>query len=332
MTAVRAYQTYCQQHQRIPHPIRSDYAIDWLSALASAGQHKSSTLRGYAAALHWYIEVNELGTGRQQLNPMDEKLVKRVLDGIERSKAEQEQAARLLRQAQESHPLTFDLVKELRNVHDSTSPLDCMYYAAICLGVAASLRPSELLGSSKLRDRALRIGQIQFFDAEGNSLPFDSNCTAQRFQLHLYISKTDQLRRGQIKEISAETAVVAMQQWARLRGSTDGQQLLFQLVERRLDTYGLLSHLRRRLKSIGHSSFCLSGKSFRRGGASSLSVLGIPAQDIARAGWSMNSTVWQNYYANHPQVQAERARIVNAQLENCISPNKKGRNELAKSN
>ncbi|HVT62075.1 MAG TPA: hypothetical protein VHD33_01120 [Legionellaceae bacterium] len=258
-----------------------------------------------------------------QMNPMDEDLVKRVLDGIERSKAAQEQAARLLRQSQQSHPLTFDIVKELRTLHPSTSPFDCMCYAAICLGVSASLRPSELLGSSKLRERALRIGQIQFFDAQGNSLPFHSNQPASRFQVHLHISKTDQLMRGRIKEISAKTAVIAMQQWARMRGSIDQQQLLFQHQQRRLDTYSLLRHLGKKLKELGYSDFSLSGKSFRRGGASSLALLGIPASDIAQAGWSHNSSAWQQYYANHPEVQQARAVIVNSQLEQVVSPKKK---------
>lgn len=320
---MRSYEQYCQRRSRVPHPIRADYAADWLSSLAAAGQHKSSTLAGYKSALHTAFEQARTFDDTRA-NPMDHPNFRRLLEGIARAKAPQEQAARQQALHTTADPLTFDIVKQLRELHRDSDARESMLFAATALAVAGVLRPSELLGSSKLPDRALRLRQLTLLNGEGQPIRLQSSQLPAAARLHLQVSKTDQRQRGVDKEITAPTAVQALHTWL-LHRQGKPEERIFELAGKPLTTYALLAHLRRQLPRIGQSSFTLTGKSFRRGGASSLALLGVPAEDIARAGWAAHSSAWQEYYAASPEVRRARQGIVNRQMELVASPSRTDR-------
>jgi hypothetical protein len=78
--------------------------------------------------------------------------------------------------------------------------------------------------------------------------------------------------------------------------SADGQELTSSI---------LCGDLNRRHRAAGLGEIAYTGKSFRRGGASTLALHGLPDTDIAALGWAPGSEMWQ-LYANDPAVQRAR--------------------------
>jgi hypothetical protein len=193
-----------------------------------------------------------------------------------------------------------------------------MLFAAIALGVAAALRPSEMLGSRAHPLRALRAEQISFFDAARRPLLLhrdsDSGAAPDHFHVSLEVSKTDQGRRGSEKPVATPVAVQALWRWWRLSGAR-GSIALFQSGNKQLTTNALVGHLRRCLALIGHGDGYFTGRSLRKGGASTLSAQGVAAADIAAVGWANGSNVWQAHYANHPEVRRERQLAISRSME-----------------
>lgn len=241
-------------------------------------------------------------------------LVRRLLDGIANDKAQRESARR--RSKPSSAALTFDLVLRMRANHTLTAPSDAMRFAAVALAVAACLRPSELLGSASHPARALRADQLTFYaDLEclRAVLPSDAAAAAPAHcAVTLEVSKTDQKRRGKVRLVAAPAAVQALWSWARLR-SAPGTQRLFALNGQPLSQFALLSHVRKHLRLLGADLF-VTGKCYRRGGASTLSMQGIAASDIAISGWAPNSRMWE-LYASDPRVQRARQLATNRAMQ-----------------
>jgi len=187
-----------------------------------------------------------------------------------------------------------------------------MHYAALTLAVASAARPSEIFGSTTHPDRALRTRQIRFYvDAAGriqihaNASVIDMQPQPHHLELELEVSKTDQRRGGRIKIISAATAVAAMWRHCCDHGVNDDDDRLFAMGGVQLTCNALLVRLKRELIADGQHELAssLSGRSFRRGGASTLSATGIDDVDIARLGWTASSNVGLTHCANDPKVQ-----------------------------
>ena len=310
-TAVRSYRDYCTSRGwPCDAPIRGDWAREWLTSLGEAGALSAATIAVYKSALHTQAELEG-----EWPNPLNDPLTKRLLTGIANSKAETEQAKRAARPR--AQPLTFDVVLELRSVHDS-SPRDVMMFAATALGVNGCFRPSEMLGSSKLPGRRLRAEQVQFFSGKQQLLPQSgSSATPSSCTVTLEVSKTDQQRRGRVRHVSASAAVQAAWRWACLSGA-HGPAAFFALDGKPLTMSALQGHLRRRLALIGRSDLHFTGRSLRKGGASTLSALGVEAEDIARVAWTPGSGVWSSHYANDPMVREERAKAVSRHMEAAL--------------
>lgn len=295
------------------YPLRADHAAEWLTAMAEAGGRTAATIAQYKSALHTHFACSQPFTDHGA-NPLSHPRLKRLLTGVEKSKAAPERGEHSTYKA--CSPLTFDLVRQLRAVHSETDRREVMMYAAIAVGTAACLRPSELLGSSTYPERALTAAQVVFFahaSTDAPVLPATTAATPTRCMVLLHTSKTR--LHGEERVVGAAEAVQALWHWCILSGA-QGRTTLFQLDGHRLTTNSLIGHLRRKLGLIGQGHLYVTGKCFRRGGASTLSALGADAEDITAAGgWAKGSVVWQTY-ANAPEVQ--RARI-NAQMQRAIS-------------
>jgi hypothetical protein len=307
--AVARYRAFCiSRGWAGDGSIRADWAMEWFSALADGGQLASGSIAAYRSALStaWVMET-PVGSGAR--NPMDEPQVKRVIDGILASKAAREQERRLSKP--HCQPLTFDVVKQLQPQYATHTG----HFAALTLGVAAALRISELLGSAAHPDRALRLKQLQFFDATGQHRlqPSGSETPAQA-QLTLHVTKTDQRRKGATKIVAAGLAVRAL--WShhneRLREGAGPDDALFPDIS----AGALIKRLGRTLPLIGRGDMVpgLTGKCLRRGGASTLSALGASEADVQRLGWAAGSTVGSDVYANDPRVIRARAAAISKQM------------------
>jgi hypothetical protein len=187
-----------------------------------------------------------------------------------------------------------------------------MCRAAAYLGVAAGLRPGELLGSSQAPERALRRDQLRFFSDEAATLSLMLPVASQRprvLEVMLRLTKTSQFA-PVYKFVTAPDAVEAVWTWFAETHDRGSRATLFQLLpgadQLRLSTFALVRFLERPHAASGLGSLELTGKSWRMGGASSLALQGLEPADIAALGWAADSHMWERY-ARDPQVQRQRA-------------------------
>ena len=314
-TAVSLYTAFCAERGWTMYPLRADHAAEWLTAMAEAGGRTAATISQYKSALHTLFASTQPFTDLGP-NPLEHPKLKRLLTGISNAKAGPERAAYAA--SLQCSPLTFDLVRRLRSVHSNSDPREVMLYAAIALATAACMRPSELLGSSTYPERALLADQVTFYVSERTDTPVlpTAEGAASRCTVTLVATKTH--TRGEQRFVSAPEAVQALWAWHLVSGAR-GSNPLFQRSGVALTTSALIGHLRRKLAQIGFGHLYVTGKCFRRGGASTLSALGAHPADIAAAGgWATGSAVWQTY-ANAPEVRRARAVQVNAQMQHAIA-------------
>jgi hypothetical protein len=294
-------------------PPRADYGAAWLVALAEAGAHRINTIRSYKSALHHTFAVMQtLDDSRP--NPFEHQLFKRLLTGMANSKSESERAARAIQPS--CAPLKFPAILSLRAHHRASNAKECMQFAAMSLGVAGALRPSELLGSKDHPGRALRAEQIKFYSDEVELHPARGGAPSY-CEVTLDVSKTDQQRRGKSRLIAAPCAVSALWDWYRISGAT-GPSTLFQHGGVKLTLSALLARIRRCLPAIGMGHLHITGKCFRKGGASTLAECGVAAADIASFAWAEGSNTWSLHYANHPEVKRARKLHIARQMQRAV--------------
>jgi hypothetical protein len=230
--------------------------------------------------------------------------VARLLNGIERAQAQRAQERPI---GADTQPLLYTTLQKLR--FDTSSHRDLMIRAAAFLGIAAGLRPGELLGSTHTPERALLREQLRFYADRAATIPMPSagaGGVPAVMEVVLRLTKTSQLRQV-VKLVTAADAIAAVWEWlaAARRGPRD---LIFQLRagERRLTTFALTKDLERRHRKAGLGRAHFTGKSWRMGGASTLAIQGLDPADIAALGWAPDSSMWERY-ARDPAVQRQRA-------------------------
>jgi hypothetical protein len=298
------------------YPLRADHAAEWLTTMAEAGGRTAATIAQYKSALHTLFASTQ-SFADDRPNPFAHPKLKRLLIGISNTKAAPERAASAA--APKCSPLTFDIVRRLRGVHNDSDPREMMLFAAIALATAACMRPSELLGSTTYPERALMADQVVFYASTRTDAPVTptANGSAVRCTIHLRTTKTH--IHGEERSVSATEAVQALWRWY-IVSAAQGRNTLFQHDGTALTIGALIGHLRRKLQLIGLGHMHVTGKCFRRGGASTLSALGAHPADIAAAGgWASGSSVWQTHYANAPEVRRAREVQVNAQMQHALA-------------
>ena len=272
------------------------------------GGRCAATLSVYVSALSsTYVE--ECHPDDTRPNPMSSPTLRRMLKGIAAVKATLPLAS-----PPQSAPLTFD--QAMKFVY-TDSEQDSMLRAAIRFAVAATLRPSELLGSRDLPERALRRHQVVFYSDAGGTQrlePSSSTSTLTPHFLILTLLRTKTHPKGTTKVVSARAAVAALWQWYCVTADRASDSVLFFNRGRPLTTWALLSDVRRRAALVGLGHLFLTGKCARRGGASTLAMQGIDAEDIAAQGWSLDSSQWKTY-ADDPAVQLQRQIAINQRMD-----------------
>lgn len=313
---------------QVEAPLTADEVCRWLGAAGSAGLLRAGTLRAYLSGLRWhYIRYQD--PDDEGRCPLDSAQVKATITGIENTQTTHRLATTQLHQQQDNAPPLLYSTLLCFN-YDVTKPRDVMLFAAAALGVAGALRIGELCGDPSRPGRQLTVGQLTFYAdastqrpllpspngaaaaAAGQTTPAPAACT-----LTLRVTKTRQ-HASTTKVISAPHAVAGLWRWrqhlARTRAAgpndplfiTDGGQVLSASI--------LCGDLNRRHVAAGLGPINYTGKSLRRGGASTLALHGLPAADIAALGWAPGSDMWQ-LYANDPSVQRARAAAINRQMD-----------------
>lgn len=264
------------------------------------GRLHSGTIRTYRSALSTAFE-EALGTGT---NPLDDPAIGRIIAGIKRAKLPSELAQR--RDAPRKLELTAELLAELAP-HAGTdgSPQDVMRWAAACVGSYGMLRPNEFLGVAKKRSNAVRVSEVAFFAQAGSAkrvglcppgAALEDYDVPDRFSLDLGATKADQFAQNPPLVIAAAPAVQAMWRWMHLRrdlGGCPGPVFAVPFGSGSLSCKELCEHLREwATVATGEPAPKVVGRTFRRGGTSSMVAGGASRDDIRRAGrWKSDGMV-----------------------------------------
>ncbi len=307
-------------------------AADWLSELALRGEHSAATLRTYRSALSTAWEES----GAEGPNPLQSHLVERVIRGASKLLLPRDIAAK------SAHDVTVELTPMLlahfypfareaaRATHGlaSPGPLPVMMWAAACLGVFGLLRPNEFLyvGASQktvLPGTAIIFRSAPGHQAEAAMLPRGSiiehdNCP-DRFDVDLGATKADHLAQNGRLVIASRMCVMALWRWMHVRRDAGylPQEPLFvwtrvgeriALSSRRLlEWVGILYT---RLTGVRPK---LTGRAFRRGGASAMLQNGATIPEIMAAGrWKSPAMV--GVYASN-EAQRNRAAAASRALD-----------------
>ena len=254
-----------------------------------------ATLSVYRAALNTLWVEEAIACGASHLpNPVEDRIVARVLAGIEREKLPSLLAARAT--APRPIAMTAELLESLRPYFAGADPHSVMRWAAALTAIYGLFRPNELFGSAQNPDRALRPDAVTFFShphsraiagappphADISSVPLPD-----RFSIRLGVTKADPRAKNLDHPVAAPAAVRALWRWMHLRaalhpGPTDrvfqvpgSPPLSLKSLTGALST-ALSTHLGRPARVLG--------RSFRQGGATTLLEGGAARADVAAMG------------------------------------------------
>jgi hypothetical protein len=291
--------------------------VEWFTSLGTQAKLSSGTLLVYRSALSTHHRETTMG---EVTNPLEAKAVTMVLDGIQRAWHLREAAAKA--KAPQSINITPAILADIKSHLTSDEPLHSMLWSAATVGVYAMLRPHELLADRHIEGtidtRALRFSQITFYEKEHSKqtvtlLPknaesdIDLYAVPDSYTIALGQTKTDQLGKRRPKVVAAAPAVQALWRWCHLRQSLGSSSPLLFACDGvpPLTLRQLLSAITKALVALGYNNPKVTGKCFRRGGASALVAQGISNEDVARvADWHSSSMV--NIYASSEAKEARR--------------------------
>lgn len=293
----------------------------WLGAVADSGKVTSGTIAMYKAALSTeYVERATRGAYEGVIvNPMDDIRVTRFMSGVKNAFAVSDRSKREARPRTEA--MTFARLDIMSKVFITPASLveHTRVMAASHLALAAGLRPSELLGSSLYKDRALTLDQLVFYLTEDGSHPaaHAPPKTDHRYirtprpityqlmagapnhvTLELYVSKTNQRRQSSFTFVGQAATVEWLWKWRKMRGDDEdtSSDLFHHPCLPRLTTQRLIKLLTAVTAATKLDPMYITGKCFRIGAASALAAQGISATDISvNNRWSTKTNTWERY-------------------------------------
>lgn len=227
-------------------------------------------------------------------NPVEDRVVARVLAGIEKEQLPARLAARA--SAPRSPPLTADLLESLRPLLEGADPPSLMRWAAAATAVYGLLRPNELLGSAQHPGRSLSPAAVTFFarpnsDAVAGVPPPGADIASvpvpDRFHLHLGVTKADARAKNRDLPIAAPVAVRALWRWMHRRSQlspTPGDRVFQVPGSPPLTLKGLTGAVSAALSIHLGRPVRIQGRAFRQGGATTLLAGGAERADIAAMG------------------------------------------------
>ena len=303
--ALANYASFCARTGRCPSPgALSPYAVaEWLAELGAEGRLRTATMDVYRSGLStWWEEALVQGAR----NPTHAVVVQRTLAGIQRDRRVPEALARRARPV--TMELTPSLLGELRPyalVTAGAAPQAIMRWAAANVGTYGLLRPSEFLSVYRNRAAAVTAAQVTFYAAAGSAqvrallptgAPLPPALLPDRFTLALGPTKADQQGANPPLVIAAHPAVAGLWRWMHVRrdlgGLPDGP--VFQVPEERhLSCKELCSYVADWAQALhGGERPHVTGRTFRRGGASGLHGAGASRADTMQAGrWGTGAMV-----------------------------------------
>jgi hypothetical protein len=225
---------------------------------------------------------------REGANPWDAERIARILDGITRDRRELDRIARLLRPL--STALTPARIRSIAHLYADGSAVSLMHMAAITLGTYAMLRPGELLGTGARRGRHLRRCDITFFSSDGQQLPLQQQGSGgngrqpDQYRVTLGATKADQAGSNLPSIVAAPSAVATMWTWMHLGEHALESNPLFAIGDVPLTSNALCRRIESSLRAVGVVNPRITGKCFRRGGASHLTAAGVPEEQIRAQG------------------------------------------------
>ena len=248
------------------------------------------------------------------MNPWDSERIRRLLEGIAKAKQPGEADHRVL------HPPSFALtpavIKKLAHLYLSPHPLTVMHYASITLGSFAMLRPGEMLGSPSRPPLLLK--NILFYATAGCTAPtvllplgvdISIYDVPDRYTITLGITKADRTASNLPSIVCAPLAVSALWKWMHIRRrSATPDDRLFEFAGTPLRTRALCDIIEQSLRRIGYVDPHVTGKTFRRGGASHLVSSGASTASIMALGRWKSHTMHERY----ADASSKEERRVNA--------------------
>lgn len=239
------------------------------------------------------FELRSAGAATKAENPTRCEWVRRILDGIVRTKAP---AERVKREENLSPPLTMQTVRLLRSQYALTDDYELTLFAALALAVAALTRPNALTGTTRYPERGIRAEHLTFFSSHGTRMPRPptsqeaSTPCPDYCEVWIPVDKNDQEQRGQWRIVSAPTAVSAA--WSLWLRRPQGH-LFLQRSGSPLSAQTVIEQAKKRMPDIGVDPSVIdrfTAKAGRRGGASTLAAAGASDEQIAAAGgWATDT-------------------------------------------
>jgi hypothetical protein len=319
---LRSYADFCRDIDVSPEPcdISVFKAGEWLAHLAIGGTISGGTLKGYRSALSTAWEES----GAQGPNPLQSALIERHMRGASRILLQRDVTIRdgkapTLELTPRILALLLPPVEEaIRAAKGTHDPLPLLCWAAACFGVFGLLRPSEFLGVGYRRYSShLTAASVRFFVApehEGEMAMLPKGCDVfnypfpDRFDFALGPTKADQLAKNGRVIIAAPMCVQAVWRWMharRARGHEPQEPLFVRPDRQALSRAQLLKQLKVWLTPILGVEPVLTGKCFRRGGASGMLASGAGVPAIMRAGrWKSAAMVGVYSSAESQRVRA----------------------------
>jgi len=293
---VRYYQEWCTARglEASAAALTLQSAVEFIASYAEESNRTAGTLRVYRSALStWWAEALQPGT-----NPLQHPLFTRLMDGIARDKRPTEAARRAATPVTIS--LTPVLLAEMERMGAGargTPPEDLMRWAACNLGTYALLRPGEFLGVHKDRGSALRADSVTFFAADGSQrktalhphgTDVDLHPFPDRFSVALGATKADQAGKNKDVVVAAPPAVAALWRWVHMRRDclSDDDELFRVPGSLPLSQAALTRHIAFWCAAVTGDATLpkVTGRCFRRGGASGLMAAGASDSDIQAQG------------------------------------------------
>jgi hypothetical protein len=240
--------------------------------------------------------MHGVGTTHVELgcaNPLESRIVWRMFTAVKRLQGAQTSKQKL--------PITTELLLHLERWQDAHSIHGLGTRAAMWLGTCGLLRSGEFAIRNRNSNRLLRR-HLTFLDA--NMQPLSSGwANAACMRVHIAASKTDPFKQGVDVHVSNGHAIRAMADYLRARGPVDEDAPLF--CDDRGEALGVTQlirvtqHLLQQAGVADTSKY--AGHSFRRGGATSLHLAGIPDSLIKVMGR------WKSFaFARYIDVPLER--------------------------
>ena len=320
-----SYQRFCAERgaDGSTLAITAIKAGDWIAHLALGGALSGVTLRTYRSALSTAWEE----AGGEGNNPLQSPIIDRHIRGAAKLLLGRDMAARAAREITveltptliaQFAPYVLEASSSGGTAAPGAAPEMC--WAAACLGVFGLLRPNEFLYVSQAQKGVLLASAITFRAAPNHEgvqglLPRGSAPTAanvpDRFEVALGATKADHFGRNGKLIIAARMCVEALWRWMHMRRDAGHgpHAPLFVLGDgRALASRKLLEQVGVWYARLTGIMPKLTGKAFRRGGASAMLSSGASIPDIMAAGrWKTPAMV--GVYASR---EAQRYRAAAA--------------------